>query len=167
MQKVSRTMLAVVAAIQSGTHTRRKPKYIKEQALVSGLYPMHNLEQVQNLVAKVSSVSNALFFPREEDGQSENSSSVSITMTGKMTTSKKNKNLIDTYNTAGAIESAVFTVEGTREVSYIEETPDIFTSKASLEFTSFNKYDVNFINQTYNDSYFNGQGIEITRFSKE
>lgn len=38
MQKVSRTMLAVVAAIQSGAHTRRKPKYIKEQALVSYLY---------------------------------------------------------------------------------------------------------------------------------
>lgn len=167
MRKVSRSMLATLAALQSGAHTRRKVKYLREQALVSGLYPMHNLEQVQNLVAKVSSVSNDLFFPKEEDGQSENSSSVSITMIGKMTTSKKNKNFIDTYNTAGAIESAVFNVESTRKVSYIEETPDVFTSKASLEFASFNKYDVNFINQTYNDSYFNVQGIEITRFSKE
>lgn len=39
MRKVSNTMLAVVAAIQSGAHTRRKPKYIREQALVSNLYP--------------------------------------------------------------------------------------------------------------------------------
>lgn len=45
MQKVSRTMLAVVAAVQSGMHTRRKPKYIKEQALVSYLYPLRELER--------------------------------------------------------------------------------------------------------------------------
>lgn len=46
MQKVSRTMLAVVAAIQSGAHTRRKPKYIKEQALVSLLYPLISAQEL-------------------------------------------------------------------------------------------------------------------------
>lgn len=51
MQKVSRTMLAVVAAIQSGAHTRRKPKYIKEQALVSGLYPYFYEETISGAVA--------------------------------------------------------------------------------------------------------------------
>lgn len=51
MQKVSRTMLAVVAAIQSGAHTRRKPKYIKEQALVSGLYPYFYEETISGSVA--------------------------------------------------------------------------------------------------------------------
>jgi len=51
MQKVSRTMLAVLAAIQSGAHTRRKPKYIKEQALVSGLYPYFYEETISGAVA--------------------------------------------------------------------------------------------------------------------
>lgn len=40
MMKVSNTMLAVIAALQSGTHTRRKARYLKEEALVSGLYPI-------------------------------------------------------------------------------------------------------------------------------
>lgn len=39
MRKVSRSMLATIAALQSGAHTRRKVKYLREQALVSGLYP--------------------------------------------------------------------------------------------------------------------------------
>lgn len=40
MMKVSNTMLAVVAALQSGGHTRRRTKYIREKALISNLYPL-------------------------------------------------------------------------------------------------------------------------------
>lgn len=39
-------MLSVMAAIQSGAHTRRKPRYIKEQALVSFLYPITTRESL-------------------------------------------------------------------------------------------------------------------------
>lgn len=40
MRKVSRLMLATIAAIQGGAHSRRKVMYLKEQVLVSHLYPL-------------------------------------------------------------------------------------------------------------------------------
>lgn len=40
MRKVSNTMLAVIAALQGGAHTRRKPLYLQEGVLVSHLYPI-------------------------------------------------------------------------------------------------------------------------------
>lgn len=46
MRKVGDTMLATLAALQSGIHTRRKPRYIKEQALVSHLYPLISTQEL-------------------------------------------------------------------------------------------------------------------------
>lgn len=46
MRKVSRSMLATIAALQSGGHSRRKVRYFKQQALVSSLYPFDFVEDV-------------------------------------------------------------------------------------------------------------------------
>lgn len=40
MRKVSRSMLATIAALQSGAHTRRKVRYIRERAMLSNMYPL-------------------------------------------------------------------------------------------------------------------------------
>lgn len=65
MQKVSRAMLAVVAAIQSGAHTRRKPKYIKERALVSSIYPIRATESIYVPRDRIANLSE-VWYPREK-----------------------------------------------------------------------------------------------------
>lgn len=47
MRKVSRSMLAAIAALQSGGHSRRKPDYIREVALISGPYEYSHHEIVK------------------------------------------------------------------------------------------------------------------------
>lgn len=45
MRKVSRSMLATLAALQSGAHTRRKVKYLRKEVIASYLYPLRELER--------------------------------------------------------------------------------------------------------------------------
>ena len=67
MRKVSRSMLATLAALQSGAHTRRKVRYLKEKALVSYLYPLVNDESV-DFGLYLSSINNTVKFPGDALG---------------------------------------------------------------------------------------------------
>lgn len=46
MVKVSNTMLAVIAALQGGLHSRRPKRYFKESALLSGPYPYYDESKI-------------------------------------------------------------------------------------------------------------------------
>lgn len=58
MRKVSRSMLATIAALQSGGHSRRKVKYLREQALVSLVYPS-SISDTSSLTASIEGINKS------------------------------------------------------------------------------------------------------------
>lgn len=69
MRKVSRSMLATLAALQSGAHTRRKVKYLREQALVSGLYPYFYEETISGAVAFAGGILRKVLPPQTQPSE--------------------------------------------------------------------------------------------------
>lgn len=136
MRKVSKTMLAVIAAIQSGAHTRRKPKYIREQALVSGLYPLPYSDSAY-FGAKVSSVANQT---KTEPDQSV----FGLELMGEVANRVKNITAHDNYSVSADFLIS-FTNITTREIG-IAADDNYFTSGDFI--FEFSRYSINYINLT-------------------
>lgn len=137
MRKVSRSMLAVVAALQSGAHTRRKVRYLKEQALVSDLYPLATTE-ITNFGAYISSVNSRVNFD------------VDRSFFGASLTAKVESNFFDydesqpdMYSVSGGFELNLFW-QRVKNVDYETPLSDSYPVQGGFSL-SINKYKISFI----------------------
>lgn len=120
MRKVSRLMLATIAAIQGGAHSRRKVRYLKEQALVSHLYPLSTAEST-GFGAYLSSINNRINFTPDN-------SAFDVALTGSIYSNfyDYTKPDVDSYTVAGGFELTLLW-EKTKDFEYTEPDVDSYT----------------------------------------
>ncbi|WPJ21793.1 hypothetical protein [Pseudoalteromonas phage vB_Pun_Y3] len=138
MRKVSRSMLATIAALQSGVHSRRKIKYVREKALVSHLYPIHTVHSIK---ASHAVVVGGLFLGRVKAGEFNHASG------GVYIEASKRRVLYDIkadLDSATYMPSALISLAHKGAVEHAINSIDITSYQPSATLT-LNCYEVNFI----------------------
>lgn len=120
MQKVSRTMLAVVAAIQSGAHTRRKVRYVRQQALVSSLYPFGFVEDAL--------INATITHPKVLDADHAHFSTV---LTASLVSTLFEYELADAYKASADFSASISYVAGMGDKQYSES--DSYKASAAFD----------------------------------